>query len=798
MRHPFTLDPQIIHHVIYNQAGSIGKALIELIMNSIDAWATVVRITMTTTGFECWDDGKGFATRDDVLNYFGRFGTPHQEGDATYGRFRLGRGQIMAHASTVWTSNAWKMSVDTKTMGYHYDLDDVDDPKPGCVIEGTWYERLSQTELLSCIQEIRDLVRYTPISVELNGRAISRNPKTEKWDFEDEFAYYRAKPEGAVAIYNLGVLVRHDPSQLWGAGGLIVSKQAIDLNVSRTEILRKTCVVWKPIAKRFSKMAEEVSARLGDHRKTEARRQKSAHALLSGDPKCGDIFHREEVITLLPGKRHFTMQDFLHKARWGTKSNGRYTIVLDGFDVPKGESIARAEIIRIVHPQTLERFGAFGVEEFQDCLSRVMENVRAVFPHYGRDELPEPVDFATIRDAFVERTCVVSEKEALDKQTRRVWIAMRWCLQNYAGLCAGGRMRRDGKLDWNDPKRMDILLGESNTAQAWTDGRTYIAFDRKLVERLNVEPLKAANYLFSLAEHEVAHEGDSVDCGHDEAFYQRYHDISLRMSETRARYMHIFLSKLHTSMENEGKPKDTYKAYYESRLASRVGDGRQKRGLSPAIEDVSADPLVTADVPQENMAFLDLVNNALVAAGVCPPPPDWDELLQRAKQQQELLNAQVAERLRAMREEHDQFTAMEEAMALEHEADCQRERERIATVLGVNADEISIMAAQCLWGLSDEGLKDGWSQKWWERSALNDDERYAEMAEDDWAESDPEHLQRVRDADAESLAALKSEAGADLAALIEEGETVWSLERNAAAAGFFQVKDYLLWRRESA
>ena len=28
MRLPFELDPQIIHHIIYSQAGSIGKAII--------------------------------------------------------------------------------------------------------------------------------------------------------------------------------------------------------------------------------------------------------------------------------------------------------------------------------------------------------------------------------------------------------------------------------------------------------------------------------------------------------------------------------------------------------------------------------------------------------------------------------------------------------------------------------------------------------------------------------------------------------------------------------------------------
>lgn len=153
MRLPFELDPQIIHHIIYSQVGSIGKAIIELIMNSVDAGAGAVIIDISPEGFSCRDDGQGFASRDDVIRYFGRFGTPHQEGDATYGRFRLGRGQIMAHARTIWRSREWQMTVDTREM-------------------------------------------------ELNGTIISRRPENGKWDAEDDFAWYRLRDEGAVSIYN--------------------------------------------------------------------------------------------------------------------------------------------------------------------------------------------------------------------------------------------------------------------------------------------------------------------------------------------------------------------------------------------------------------------------------------------------------------------------------------------------------------------------------------------------------------------------------------------------------------------
>ncbi len=55
MRLPFELDPQIVHFIIHSQAGSIGKALIELLMNSVDAGATLVRLNMSCNGFECFD-----------------------------------------------------------------------------------------------------------------------------------------------------------------------------------------------------------------------------------------------------------------------------------------------------------------------------------------------------------------------------------------------------------------------------------------------------------------------------------------------------------------------------------------------------------------------------------------------------------------------------------------------------------------------------------------------------------------------------------------------------------------------
>ena len=807
---PFELDPQIIHHIIYSQAGSIGKAVIELIMNSVDAKATTVRLTMTKAGFDCVDDGTGFASREDVVRYFGRFGTPHQEGDATYGRFRLGRGQIMAHARTEWVSNRWSMQVDTRVMGYSYELEDLQEPSNGCSITGTWYEALNDLELMSAVQEIRDLVRYTPISVELNGRVITRNPANEKWDFEDDWAYYRAKEEGPVSIYNQGVLIRHDSSHVWGAGGLIVSKKAINLNVSRTEILRKTCPVWKPIAKEFRRLAEAVSAKLGDHRKTEARREKSARSLLSGDENICEVFAKEEVITLLPGKRHITLMEFRLKAfNW---HKGTYTLIEHGDDIPKGEAIAREGLIQIVHPKTLERFGCHNHIDFEEALDRALCNVseaaqafeergeRAPWFWRGKAlDAPALAAYSTFRNAFIERTQIVDDRQTLDKETRRAWTALRWCLQHYAGACIGAERYRDGTLRHGE-KRMQILLGESNTAEAWTDGRTYLAIGSDIVKRLNSKPLETVAYIFGLVEHEVAHQGDSIACGHDEAFYQRYHDISIRMAPERQRFMHKWLMKYTMSLEREGQ-KSRGRAWSERYLVDRVGSGRMKRGLSPVIEDVSADPIVTEAVPEQSMALLNIINASLVQTGACPEPPNWEAVREQARIDQQAVTERARDAHEKRKAEDAELERYINSVEDDAAADVQKLLELEATEFpqGVLAYLVSCVVYG---GYSDEDIKRAWANKEWEQQD-HPGEYYHEDFDPD-EPIDPE-LEAAMEAEFEREMAKEQpiadelwRVDEDCREFVYEGENFWLLERNAAAAGFSRVETYLKWRHQKS
>lgn len=771
MRLPFEIDPQIIHHIIHSQAGSVAKAVIELIMNSVDAGARNVHLHIGRTGFECRDDGVGFASREDVVRYFGRFGTPHLEGDAKFGRFRLGRGQIMAHARTDWLSNSWRMEVDTKEMGHSYELTESAKAAPGCSITGNWYEHLTDEELQSTLQELRDLVRYTPVLVHLNERQLTRDPLAEPWDHEDEFAYYRLRREGHVSIYNQGVLVRHDPGGMWGSGGIIVSKPAFALNVSRSEVLRKTCPVWKRVAERFGAMASEMSATQGSHRKTEDSRSRAASRLLSNDPNLGEIFHSEEVITLLPGAKHITLERFLAR---GHNENTAACVVDGHRHVPRAERLARANIAMMIHPKTLDRFNCFTPEEFIECLETILAFARERKLRY-RYTLPRFASLQVLMDNFIERTAVLPEA-TLGKEERRYWTAMRWCLESYAAVCTGRRVYRNGRAE---QLPFQVLMGESNVADAWTNGSDYIAINVELVKALSKNPLQTASRLFSLVEHEVAHQGDSLDCGHDEAFYQRFHDISIAMSEQRQRYLHTWVRKVTTSMESEGK-KAAGSAWSERYLLDRAGNGRSSRGLGPMVDLPSNEEtmgFVPSQIPE---GHLDRINVSLVESGNCPVPPDWTNILQRAVEAQARDSKQFAEdypdRLPPSATKGGSYGGGRRAdafnldgMSVEDKEAFLKERRRISEVTQIQEDQISMFDVEMCFGMSDDNLREFLGNL---RDVPSDFDDSPDFRPSDLLES----------------------MNADLRALVRPGETSWSLERNAAAAGFYTVFDYLRWR----
>lgn len=260
-----SLHPLAIHTFIKAQAGSLGKALSESVMNSIDAFASTVEITLSEHGFCIEDDGQGFKSREEISNWFETIGFPHDEGNhRVFGKFGMGRAQQWAYASTVWQSNQFTMTVDVRKTGLDYQLVEAAEKVNGTRITGTFYSMLSPADVVRVQRELGQLLRYAPVLVTLNGKAVNSSPLSEKWDIETDEAYMRFDARGnTLTVYNNGVLVAHFPRYRFSQAGVIVTKPAgvLELNVARNEILEAECPVWRRIVQSFpKKLPKKVTA----------------------------------------------------------------------------------------------------------------------------------------------------------------------------------------------------------------------------------------------------------------------------------------------------------------------------------------------------------------------------------------------------------------------------------------------------------------------------------------------------------------------------------------------------------
>ncbi|MBU2765779.1 hypothetical protein HAP94_06115, partial [Acidithiobacillus ferrivorans] len=531
-----------------------------------------------------------------------------------------------------------------------------------------------------------------------------------------------------------------------------------------------------------------------------------------------------------------------------------------------------------VHPITLSRFGLYSALDFVEAIGRIQDSLREhvaanAIQYWGLNRLSVPslLSFDVLKKAFKSRIALAPDN-TLDKETRRAWTALKWCLEQYAAICTGGEFwygrRTQGGI------RFRLFMGDSNTAEAWTDGASYIAIDRKQVLSLKTKPMETAMKIFSLVEHEISHQGDSLSCGHDEVFYQRFHDLVLEHAAVRQKFLYIWLKKYTSSMENAGK-KPSGVAWRERLLQERMGNGRVKNGLGKGLvssEDAMLRLALEVSMPVESdtdMQWINAENLRLINAGLCPPPPAWEILVRDSeKQLAEDRNGARAKDLEG-RLEGDSWAEM-------IAQDDARDRQWYADVLGIQPEELpdaafnwyqivvephygdpeliakredlirsawygdsdrfkipkpwehttkkSENSAACYaaWFALPEALFDApaveWldqhsefpndclkmaiDQKLWEKpvaeqNLIIDQCMQGIMAKMDAdVRHDEEWDEWVREQEAAAIE--KTERAEripeDLIPYVQDGETRWTIEHNASAAGFLDILDYLQWR----
>jgi len=522
-----TTHPKLLFDVISKQAGSLSKAILEGVMNSVDAKSKLCLIKVTADKVVIQDDGQGFRSREEIKQWFNVFGQPHDESEGKiYASFRMGRGQMFAFGVNQWRSGRFSMhGIDIKHRGLDYDVTEHPGEKvPGCEITIQLYEKLGETEIMSIEQDMKRWVRYCPIDVRLNGKGLTVDPTQEKWDQNDEDAYIRLDSSENVKVYNLGVLVNAPDSYRFGTGGVVVSKKRLEVNFARNDVMA-SCPVWKKVAKYLN--ANGTNKGLRKDRLSNFSRRHLITQVLGGQLSPQELFGKA-IIPSVTG-RSFTPSQLLFHA------HGVVTVAKKGDRV--GDNIQRHRSAFVLAEECLEWFNVTTPQELVNKLNEL-------FAGKWQQQL-EYEPYVALAEKVNGDYRALLEHDLPWQQ--KIWL--RAIRQADATIRCKDMTAANWHDRWENQRDYKVGIGP---ADGWTDGSETITINQAFLEKMKFD-LESCGEVGALLLHEYCHYGNSAgDHDHDQEFYEEYHDRSRRLGGFNA----ACLTALNRVLKREGRKRN--------------------------------------------------------------------------------------------------------------------------------------------------------------------------------------------------------------------------------------------------
>lgn len=501
----------IIFQIIKRQAGTLSKAVMECVMNSVDAGAKNIEITMDNAKLVIKDDGRGFKTEEEIDECFNVFGFDHTNMDRMYGEFGIGRGQLWNFCSTIWRTNTFSMDVDIKKKGLDYIIKSGLSDQKGLEIIGKFYERKTLSEINDFKLELTEMVKYLDIEITLNGEKINIGVGGVKWDFETDEAYFKIQTKNNYCyLYNMGVLVKPYSSGVMGSGGIIVTKPNVrlKLNMARNDVIVSDCTMWKKISKDYKKFADEIMGNLREKREalTAGRCYYITQKMLSENESL-EKYKDEKIFQNIKGTRYGLMSLF------SKMNEGKFCFAKKG-DIVIDKLHALKDVFAI-NDHCFEYFGLYDDNEdiVLDKFVILFSNLSKILRYFDFNEAKFRRNFVTVsslKQGFNESYDIIlpNKYTPLEKVI----------IETFKDVEVPYRLVGDLR---------EIRIGQSETANAWTDGKHYICFDRKFLTKVK-NGYVGINRLLHVLMHEYAHdhktEGSHV---HSNEFYERYHDLTM-------------------------------------------------------------------------------------------------------------------------------------------------------------------------------------------------------------------------------------------------------------------------------
>jgi len=523
---------QLLLDVVKRQAGTLHKAVLEGVMNAIEAGAPRVDIGFDVDDkgiarMSITDGGNGITSLKDIEDFFETFGTPHSESEnKRWAQFRMGRGQLFSFGKNTWRTGPFKMFVDIEDMGLAYDLEQGLDDHKGCRIDielytnpiGQYNNYSSVDNFCDCVQE---QVEFMDTPIYFNGKKLNRDVSKIEWTDEDEYAYYLFGVGSDLVIYNLGAFVCKHSTWRMGVNGIILSKHQLKVNFARNDI-QSDCPIYDQIQKvvakhRRKKVTNRKSALTNDERTSllldmrdggiELKDNKNVALLRTAVGRAMSIANilrnrlpwsfapkdNQKADKLMQSDKALVFDEgLLSELRYSGDPSGFFTwLVKDSID--KGWHQSIEETSEYKKWKKLE-----GLYVPFDQLANGLRESFSTIPH----------NKLTMREKYILRT-----------------------LESYD--CWDGRA---------------LSIGISDVASAWTDGSSYISMDRNWIQRLSLPYADGCAQLVNILVHELAHDCDTSGSHvHGEEFYRRFHDLCVRNSYPCQRIIADFHTKLNRS-----------------------------------------------------------------------------------------------------------------------------------------------------------------------------------------------------------------------------------------------------------
>jgi len=532
----FKMHPKLLFDVIQRQAGTIGKAALEGVMNAIDAGATQIDIDILPDKLAISDNGGGFKDRYEIEHFFEVFGQPHDPDEKkVFGTFRMGRGQLFAFGKNFWETNRFAMEVDIQGKGLDYTLTEHPSPhNDGCRVVVELYKTLASYDIRNFEDEMKAAVKWVAVPVKLNGVVISRDPQKEKWDLVIDEALVRFRESGDMRVYNLGVMVRAYGSYNFGCGGEVVSVKSMKLNFARNDVM-SDCPVWQVIKKVINQNADKQVRKKKSL--TEAQRGRLAKQFRDKELEEEDA-RRLAIFTDVAGK-HWSIDKLCGRA-----NDYRKICTSAPKDDDKGDKLMQTRLAFVFAEECLERFG---VEDLKSLVAGI-KHYCSWFPFKEESYRRLTKDLDDVYQFLPD-----SEWTALERAViRTIDIAQYPTIKELS----------------DERTIREIRLGRASTADAWTDGVTYIAFNRDFLARVGTM-LPGWVRIGQTLIHELVHDEPTSDThSHSPDFYEMYHNSRNALPK----FVDYAISRFGYYLE--GQKKRLSKAHLKERDRLAAQDGK--------------------------------------------------------------------------------------------------------------------------------------------------------------------------------------------------------------------------------